>query len=394
MQQTLIFSNNVININNHFYSTGTRIIYNNNGGSDIGGLTHNTDYYAVLADNNNFRLAPTLADALAGTNIITISGVSSGIQEFISANLSGEVTGTGTIEVTSGSRRVVGTNAAFQRFFKIGDIIKVVNTTGGTPGVLEFRRVTAITDDDLLLVDIAFTFSQSGTNYLIPSYIYVRPDGFFLHRPFDGGMKIGTSKSPNSRISRQTRKYFRYQSGKGIQTSLAINFIPQIPILKINYVATGVQLLDTAGAGTANSTTLTVTSTTNLVPGQIVLGTGAASNCIVTETRIRSIISATEVEPTNPIQTTFTGGTIEFKKKITATAQTSSSHQLTSSLKVKVINTDIQEFNVEGPVETIIDEFKSTVSPTRRTNCYQWWWIPNTCSSFLDRLRHPLRYVR
>ena len=353
-------TNNVININNHFYSTGTRIIYNNAGGTDIGGLTHNTDYFAVLVDNNNFRLAPTLADALAGTNIITISGVSSGIQEFISANLSGEVTGTGTIEVTSGSRRVVGTNAAFQRFFKIGDIIKVVNTTGGTPGVLESRRVTAITDDDLLLVDTAFTFSQSGTNYLIPSYIYVRPDGFFLHRPFDGGMEIGTSKSPNSRISRQTRKYFRYQSGKGIQTSLAINFIPQIPILKINYVATGVQLLDTAGAGTANSTTLTVTSTTNLVPGQIVLGTGAASNCIVTETRIRSIISATEVELTNPIQTTFTGGTIEFKKKITATAQTSKPHQLTSSLKVKVINTDIQEFNVEGPVETIIDEFKFT----------------------------------
>ena len=33
---------------------------------------------------------------------------------------------------------------------------------------------------------------------------------------------------------------------------------------------------------------------------------------------------------------------------------------MTSSLKVKVINTDIQEFNVEGPVETIIDEFKFT----------------------------------
>ena len=213
-------SNNCININNHFYSTGTRIIYNNNGGSDIGGLTHNTDYYAVLLDNNNFRLAPSLADALANTNIITLSGVSSGIQEFISGNLSGEVTGTGTIEVVNGSRKVVGTNAAFQRFFKIGDIIKVVNTTGGTPGVLESRRVTAITDDDLLLVDTAFSFSQSGTNYLIPSYIYVRPDGFFLHRPFDGGMEIGTSKSPNSRISRQTRKYFRYQSGKGIQTSL------------------------------------------------------------------------------------------------------------------------------------------------------------------------------
>ena len=86
-------------------------------------------------------------------------------------------------------------------------------------------------------------------------------------------MEIGTSKSPNSRISRQTRKYFRYQSGKGIQTSLAINFIPQIPILDINYVATGVNVVDTNVSGTALSTTLTVSSTTGLVAGQRVLGT-------------------------------------------------------------------------------------------------------------------------
>ena len=92
-------------------------------------------------------------------------------------------------------------------------------------------------------------------------------------------MEIGTSKSPNSRISRQTRKYFRYQSGKGIQTSLAINFIPQIPILDINYVATGVNVVDTNVSGTALSTTLTVTSTTGLVAGQRVLGTTTAQGC-------------------------------------------------------------------------------------------------------------------
>ena len=353
-------ANNVININNHFYSTGTRVIYNSAGGSNIGGLTHNTDYFVVMIDNNNFKLAPTLQDALDGTNLVTGLSTQSGLQEFISANLSGEVTGTGTIEVTSGSRRVVGSNAAFERFFKIGDIIKVVNTTSGTPGVIESRRVTSITDDDNLLVDQAFTFSQSGTNYLIPSFIYVRPDGFFLHRPFDGGMEIGTSKSPNSRISRQTRKYFRYQSGKGIQTSLAINFIPQIPILDINYTASGVQMLDTNAAGTQDATTITVASTTGLVAGQIVLGTGTALNCISSQTRIRSIVNATTVELTDPVVTTFTGGTIEFKQKFTGTATCSKPHQLTNSLQIKVINTDISQFNVEGPVDSIVDDFTFT----------------------------------
>ena len=353
-------ANNVININNHFYSTGTRVIYNAAGGSNIGGLTTNTDYFVVMIDNNNFKLAPTLQDALDGTNLITGFSAQSGLQEFISANLSGEVTGTGTIEVTASSRRVIGTNAAFERFFKIGDIIKVVNTTAGTPGVIESRRVTSITDDDSLLVDSAFTFSQSGTNYLIPSFIYVRPDGFFLHRPFDGGMEIGTSKSPNSRISRQTRKYFRYQSGKGIQTSLAINFIPQIPILDINYVATGVQMLDTTGAGTQDQDTITVATTTGLVAGQIVLGTGTAANCIASQTRIRSIVDATTVQLTDPVVTTFTGGTIEFKQKFTGTATCSKPHQLTNALQIKVINTDVSQFNVEGPVDTIVDDFTFT----------------------------------
>ena len=353
-------TNDVVNITNHFYSTGTRIIYNNAGNSDIGGIVHNTDYYAVLVDNNHFKLAPSLQDALDGTNLLTFSSTSSGLHEFISGNLSGEVTGTGSIEVTTGSRRVVGTNSAFQRFFKIGDIIKVVNTTAGTPGVLEERRVTAITDDDLLLVDSAFSFSQSGTNYLIPSYIYVRPDGFFLHRPFDGGMEIGTSKSPNSRISRQTRKYFRYQSGKGIQTSLAINFIPQIPILDINYVATGVNVVDTNVNGTANSTTLTVSSTTGLVAGQRVLGTTTAQGCFEAEARIRSITNGTTLELTQPIVSDFTAGTVEFARKFTATARCNKPHQLTTALRIKVINTDINQFNIESPVETVVDDFRFT----------------------------------
>ena len=65
-----------------------------------------------------------------------------------------------------------------------------------------------------------------STSYYVPTKIYTRPDGAFLHRPFDGGVEINAGTSPNSSIVRQTRKYFRYQSGKGIQCSVAINFNP------------------------------------------------------------------------------------------------------------------------------------------------------------------------
>ena len=228
-------TNDRINIQNHFFATGTRVIYDDRGGTPITGLTHNQDYYIVTLDHNYFQLALTEADALADPpTVIDIQGTGVGNQRFISSNLSGEVTGGGTVEVTSGTRTVVGTDTSFERFFKIGDTIKFVDPAT-TPGVIKERVITAIQDDLNILVDTDLDFTGTGIVYLIPSYIYVRPDGFYLHRPFDGGMEIGTSKSPNSRISRQTRKYFRYQSGKGIQTSYAINFIPLIPILDLSY---------------------------------------------------------------------------------------------------------------------------------------------------------------
>ena len=58
----------------------------------------------------------------------------------------------------------------------------------------------------------------------------MRADGFALHRPYDGGVELIPSTNPDAQIIRQTRKYFRYQSGKGIQNSLAISFSPAVDI--------------------------------------------------------------------------------------------------------------------------------------------------------------------
>jgi hypothetical protein len=50
--------------------------------------------------------------------------------------------------------------------------------------------------------------------------LYVRPQGTFAHRPFDGGVIFSSNgNSNNQQAIRQTRRYFRYQSGKGIQYS-------------------------------------------------------------------------------------------------------------------------------------------------------------------------------
>ena len=50
--------------------------------------------------------------------------------------------------------------------------------------------------------------------------LFTRPQGVALHRAFDGGVKFSSNaQSANEQLIRQTRKYFRYQSGKGIQMS-------------------------------------------------------------------------------------------------------------------------------------------------------------------------------
>jgi hypothetical protein len=61
--------------------------------------------------------------------------------------------------------------------------------------------------------------------------VYVRPQGQFLHRPFDGGVFFTSNATSNFEIAtRQTRRYFRYQSGKGIQISSGTILKPNLQI--------------------------------------------------------------------------------------------------------------------------------------------------------------------
>jgi hypothetical protein len=61
--------------------------------------------------------------------------------------------------------------------------------------------------------------------------VYVRPRAQFLHRPFDGGVIFSSNAVANyETATRQTRRYFRYQSGKGIQISSGTILKPNLQI--------------------------------------------------------------------------------------------------------------------------------------------------------------------
>ena len=73
---------------------------------------------------------------------------------------------------------------------------------------------------------IEYTISSSPTaGSSAAGNVYVRPQGIAYAQPQDGGIVMTTNDTqPNSRIVRQSRKYFRYQSGKGVQVSFAVAF--------------------------------------------------------------------------------------------------------------------------------------------------------------------------
>ena len=145
------------------------------------GLDENELYYARLRDVNTFYVHYTQTDAAAGTNVIQLTGA--------------------------------GTDAS-------------VNHMSDTGGLTE-RTINYVNSDGQITVETALpATAQTEVNYLQRTSLLLRPDGFALHRPYDGGVELIPPTNPDSAMIRQTRKYFRYQSGKGIQVSYAVNFSP------------------------------------------------------------------------------------------------------------------------------------------------------------------------
>lgn len=69
--------------------------------------------------------------------------------------------------------------------------------------------------------------------------LFARPAGMVESRPFDGGVAFSAgAATPNSQLIRQTRRYFRYQSGKGIQFSTGSSLNPPLFTTSITAVGT------------------------------------------------------------------------------------------------------------------------------------------------------------
>ena len=126
------------------------------------------------------------------------------------------------------SGTVATVTTTYAHGLRVGDGIYVVGVTGQTGTLLSSWTVATTPSSN------SFTFACTATGTITATLngsIYPRPLGYIQHRPFDGGVQFSNvSPYHGYQVVRQTRRQFRYQSGKGIQFSTGSILKPALAI--------------------------------------------------------------------------------------------------------------------------------------------------------------------
>jgi hypothetical protein len=115
-----------------------------------------------------------------------------------------------------------------------GSTLAIIANSAGT----NHNLMTGSFFAETVLSPTTFTFTANVggavANSAISISVYTRSDAFVIHRPFDGGVQLGNfNPTYGASISRQTKKYMRYQSGKGILWSSGVLFNPVLNLDQI-----------------------------------------------------------------------------------------------------------------------------------------------------------------
>jgi len=87
----------------------------------------------------------------------------------------------------------------------------------------------------------ARTTGTIDTGTSLVGTVYSRPDSYFIHRPYDGGVQLGTGGPQHgAQAIRMSKKYIRYQSGKGIMYTTGALFAPSYSLQSAGATGTAV----------------------------------------------------------------------------------------------------------------------------------------------------------
>lgn len=226
-----------INANGSNYEVGNEIII---PGNSLGGATPANDATLVITSidgSGGLGGASIAGTATGGGSLSLVNGVT--LTDFatstITASSSVNFEALATIEITWPYAHGIVPGDTF--------IVDVNSDDGGTNNhALAAGSFIAINVPTTKKIrynarapgNISEFTALDSTEDKIQGNVYMRPDSFFIHRPYDGGVQLGTGGPQHgAQAIRQSKKYIRYQSGKGIMYTTGALFAPSYDVRSI-----------------------------------------------------------------------------------------------------------------------------------------------------------------
>ena len=214
------------------YSTGDRVVI---AGTALGGTSPTNNAVVSIVDAN-----PQI-------NSVSISGsgAAAATIDFYSAISLSDLT---TAIIPASTTMNVSAIASIQITFATphglmpgSNILTSISSTGTNHALAAgpFYVESTPTASTLRYTARAAGVIDAGT--LMAGAVYSRPDSFFVHRPYDGGVQLGTGGPQHgAQAIRQSKKYIRYQSGKGIMYTTGALFAPSYNLQSLTSTGTAV----------------------------------------------------------------------------------------------------------------------------------------------------------
>ena len=243
----------------------------------------------ALDTNANGWWYVTASNAGTSFTVVTTNAVASGNQYNATAtyvypgyfytNCGIAVTASSTTAITT-SGTAITVNTVSPHGLSQGSYVYIATTTGGT-GVNGAWVVATVP------TSTSFTIATTGASGTVTTVgalttVYARPSGYVETRAYDGSVNFTAGAAvPNQQMIRQTRRYFRYQSGKGIQFSTGSILKPRLFVTSVT------------NGGSNSTVTVTTRWAHNMAVNSYVQVSGAAISAYNGIFKVVSVPSAT-----------------------------------------------------------------------------------------------------
>ena len=199
---------------------------------------------ATLHDQAQFTVATVTAGGVIQSATVTGTAVTAPTKDFISAFTITEPTtaqiASSNTGITFSTISTIETTFSTAHGFVPGNTITTQISSAGTNAQLAAGAY--FVESVPTPTTLRYTARAAGTidNTLV-GQVYGRPDSFFIHRPFDGGVQLGTAgPAHGSTAIRMSKKYIRYQSGKGVMYNTGALFAPSYDLRSVSATGTAI----------------------------------------------------------------------------------------------------------------------------------------------------------